>query len=100
MAKVVRVTEPVSAKEMTEARMGPTQGVHNRPSPNPKTKPPKKPSLPVDLSWGKRAKIFSTNAWKPGRTKDKPKVNMTMTERRRSESAGMPVALTRRDKKR
>jgi len=39
----LRVTWPVTAREITEARIGPTQGVHSRPSDNPINIPPKKP---------------------------------------------------------
>jgi len=62
MAKAAKLTEPVRAREMTEARMGPTQGVHNNPNPSPRIKPPPKPLLLVVGRWGKRAKSFSINA--------------------------------------
>ena len=42
------MTVPVKASEITEAKIGPTHGVHNRPTESPIRSPPPKPDLFCD----------------------------------------------------
>lgn len=43
--KASKVTCPVRAKDITDAKIGPTQGVHNNPSEKPTMTPGKNPDL-------------------------------------------------------
>src|SRR3989344_532018 len=98
----VPVTEPVKAREMTEARMGPTQGVQIKPKLIPTTTPPKKPDLLAVLGTREdsRANNFSVSLWADGKSKVRPKTAIITTDSVRKESAGIPTALTRVVKKR
>ncbi len=84
------------AKEITEARIGPTHGVHKSPKENPTNNPEPKPFLPVErgASPVSREKIFSMNTWNCGTRSDIPKTPMTTTANKRSVSADMSSILT------
>jgi hypothetical protein len=68
---------------MTEAKIGPTQGVHNKPKDKPTIIPPPKPGL--GLTTGTKLesleKACSKSNWTLGTNKDKPNIKTTIIDR-------------------
>lgn len=93
-------TLPVIASEMTEAKIGPTHGVHNNPKEMPTKTPPQKPVL--FWFFGKRLLIFenkiSIQTEKRGIKSEKPNEINTNIEKFRNELAEIPVNETIEDK--
>lgn len=85
----------LAARVMTEASMGPTQGVQTRPRLRPIRIPPQKPCLVPELAGVRRLVNDSQRCLREGTTKRRPNRRSTITARLRRESGLMPVALTR-----
>lgn len=90
------VTVPVRASEMTDAKIGPTQGVHNSPMENPIKIPPQNPLfvLVLGVNFASLVKESSKKSWILGINRLIPKINITTTENNLRLSAGMPISLT------
>lgn len=90
------MTVPVSAREITDASIGPTQGVQRRPMESPIKIPPKKPLFV--LVFGVNLEIFvkasSKSSWNLGIKRPTPKRRITKTEKSRRLSAGIPISFT------
>lgn len=96
------LTVPVIAKEITDARIGPTHGVHKSPKDNPTTSPDPKPDF--KLAFGANLvsleKSCSMSSWNWGIRREIPKRAIVITERSLNVSAGIPLSRTRLDRKR
>jgi hypothetical protein len=95
-------TEPVNEREITEAKMGPTHGVHTSPRDKPMSTPPQKPSFCFVFganatSLLKNISIYSCTL---GTTSENPKNPTTKTDKNRNASGEMPVSFTVTERKR
>lgn len=101
MKKAFKVTVPVIAKDITEAKIGPTQGVHKIPSEMPTKSPDPKPGLRLVL--GAKELSLTNNCsiqnWNLGIKKVTPKTPIIITEAILKVSRGIPNKLTMVDKK-
>lgn len=101
MKKASRLTEPVIASDITEAKIGPTQGVHKSPKESPIIIPPPNPVWFWD--WGRNCesleKSISIHIWNLGISIESPNKAITTTEKTLKDSAGIPNILTIEDKK-
>jgi len=100
--KAPTVTLPIIANEITEARIGPTQGVHKSPRENPIKSPPSKPAL--FFVWGTSLanleNVFSIKVWNRGIKKEMPKPPMIAIEIRRKDPVGILLKWTIVERKR
>lgn len=98
MKKALPDTDPVKAKAITEANIGPTQGVQIKPKEAPIKSPPPKPLSATFPLFPKLlnnlAAMISKYLFKAGIKRIKPKVNITKTEIFRKKSALKPVNFT------
>src|SRR3989344_521494 len=93
MKKALSVTVPVIANEITDARIGPTHGVHNRPRDNPTITPPTKP-LFVSVLGAKPVSLennCSRITWNLGINKTAPKPPTMNTDTSLNVSAGISI---------
>lgn len=100
--KVLNVTAPEIARDITEAKIGPTQGVQRSPSVIPRRIPDQKLGF-VEVVGERReifVKIFSVKVCRAGIIMETPKKAMTTIANIRSESEGMPRILTIVERKR
>ena len=94
--KASRVTIPVRASEITEAKIGPTHGVQRSPKESPIKNPGIKPGLvcPCGTNFDSLPKRISICSWNLGIRKEIPKRKITTMEINLKESAGIPKTLT------
>lgn len=86
---------PVSAREMTDAKMGPTHGVHTSPILKPITIPPQKPSpRACGACEARPKKRRSDNICIAGEIKAIPKIKIIIMESPRKKSAETPNDFT------
>lgn len=92
----LKVTCSVRASEITEARIGPTQGVQSKPKERPIANPGKKLELfdSLGVNLGNLAKRSSTKTKNLGIKSDNPKKKITMIENNLKVSADIPKVLT------
>jgi hypothetical protein len=102
-------TRSVRARLITEAMMGPTQGVQTSPRLKPTGRPPQKPLLepsgPAERpelrpKLARRAVPASKSPFNPGTSMTRPKSTIRATAARRMASGGMPRARTIADRAR
>lgn len=100
--KALSVTVPDIARAITEASIGPTHGVQRSPRVIPRRIPDQK--LGFEETVGENREILenslSVKFWKKGTSKVRPKKEITMTEKMRRESEGIPRTLTILERKR
>lgn len=91
-----KVTVPVIASDITDARIGPTQGVQRSPTEKPISSPPLNPVLPwfLGIKLASLENNRSTKIWNCGIRSEIPKPATTITEAKRNVSAGMPLKRT------
>ncbi|KKS32093.1 MAG: hypothetical protein UU94_C0007G0033 [Candidatus Collierbacteria bacterium GW2011_GWB2_42_12] len=102
MKKALKVTVPEMARAITDASMGPTHGVQRSPSVIPRTIPDQK--LGFEETVGENREILENNLsvrfWRKGMSRVRPKKEITITEKIRRESDGIPSTLTILERKR
>jgi hypothetical protein len=95
-------TLPLIASEITDAKIGPTQGVHKSPILEPIKIPPIYPESPLPFRENLEKKVnnLSNTTWNLGIRSPTPKRKIITIEKIRRESAEIPRVLTSKLKKR
>jgi len=96
MINALSVTVPEIASDITDASIGPTHGVHKRPSDRPIKRPGPNPGFTLPLG-SKRDNLENSSSmicWNLGIRREMPRPAITKTEKVRNTSEDIPLIFT------